>query len=322
MPDALQRETARCPLCGESEARHVWPTRDRLCGVPGVFALVCGAVCGLLYLNPRPSPASLGAYYPSSYDPFLTTALSPLQRAGVEYGLRKRCRLVQRHHRPGRLLDVGCATGQFADAMQRYGGWQAMGVDLSPEAAGFARETFGLEVHTGDLFSADYSDGFFDAITLWDVIEHLYNPVETLREVRRVLAPGGILVLRTPSLDSWDARAFGPYWAGLDSPRHLTVFGKATMRRLLQAAGFGFLEARTGSGSYFVCLLSLRFYVGEKFAASGLGSALLRLAGHPVMRVATSLPLFAADAAGLGSEMVIVARLRGNETERRRPLAR
>ncbi|MCS7220911.1 MAG: class I SAM-dependent methyltransferase [Anaerolineae bacterium] len=284
--------------------------RDRLCGLPGSFALVRCASCGLLYLSPRPVPAHIHVYYPKSYESFIkrrTGHLSPWQRYSLRYGLWKRCRWVLRYKRSGKLLDLGCGTGQFLAEMGRYPGWKLAGVEPNTEAADFARQALGLDVHLGDLFSAEFPDRCFDVVTMWDVLEHLYDPVAVLKEIGRVLKPDGVLILRTPSLDSWDARVFGRYWAGLDSPRHLAIYSRRTVKKLLAHAGFVVRELKTGSGSYFVCLLSLRFLLEEVVSTLWLRQLLMALAQNMLTRLALAVPLFVADSLGLGSEMLIVA---------------
>ena len=310
MVDEMRLESTACPLCDQTDAKWLMPTHDRLCGLPGEFRLVRCDHCGLVYLNPRPTPGTIGAYYPDDYESYISKrseSISRLARLSLRYGLWKRCRLVRRHQRSGHLLDVGCATGQFLAEMRRYPGWEVSGVEPNGHAAEFARQVFGLTVYQKDLVSAAFPSGGFDAITLWDVFEHLHEPRAILAEVRRILKQDGILVLRVPSLDSWDARVFGPYWAGLDSPRHLMVFSKNTLAQMLSQAGFRVLERRTGSGSYFALLLSLRLWLDERVASPAWRKRLLKLGSNPISRAALTPPLFVGDALGLGAEMVVIA---------------
>ena len=249
-------------------------------------------------------------YYPENYESFIwqrTDRLPLWQRCSLRYGLWKRCRLVLRHKRNGRLLDIGCGTGHFLAEMGRYPGWELAGVEPNAKAAEFARQALGLNVHLGDLFSAQFPDHHFDVVTMWDVLEHLYEPVSVLREIHRVLKPDGVLILRTPSLDSWDARVFGCYWAGLDSPRHLAVYSRRTVEKLLTHADFILRDLTTGSGSYFVCLLSLRFLLEEAVSVPWLRRLAMALVQNVLARLILTVPLFIADHWGLGSEMLIVA---------------
>ncbi len=102
---------------------------------------------------------------------------------------------------PGRLLDVGCSYGAFMVLAQKAG-WNVSGVELSNFTAQFAREERRLDVYSGTVEQAAYPEGHFDAVTIWDVIEHFDNPVATLKEIRRIMAPGAILLVFTINQES------------------------------------------------------------------------------------------------------------------------
>jgi 2-polyprenyl-3-methyl-5-hydroxy-6-metoxy-1,4-benzoquinol methylase len=102
---------------------------------------------------------------------------------------------------PGRLLDVGCSYGAFMVLAQRAG-WNTSGVELSNSPARFAREERHLDVFSGTVEQAAYPEGYFDAVTLWDVVEHFDDPVSTMAEIHRIMAPGGILLVFTINQES------------------------------------------------------------------------------------------------------------------------
>jgi SAM-dependent methyltransferase len=138
----------------------------------------------------------------------------------------------------GRLLDVGCGSGAFVRTMAELG-WRAEGIDPDPAAVASARAA-GLAVTAGTLEAIDDSEhgGAYDAITFSHVIEHLHDPAADLERARRLLRPGGMLWIATPNLESLGHRRFGRDWAGLDPPRHLVLFTRASLERLLRGAGF------------------------------------------------------------------------------------
>ena len=173
---------------------------------------------------------------------------------------------VERHgNRGGDALDVGCGTGEFLLAL-RDRGWSVLGQEVNANAAGIAIEA-GLDVRTCSLDRCGFEAESFDLVTLWDVVEHLPDPVSTLREIRRILRPGGLLVLSTPDLKSLDSRLFAGWWHGLEIPRHLVLFGPETMRQALQRAGFEKVERKYISGSYHVRLLSVQALITRSASA-------------------------------------------------------
>jgi SAM-dependent methyltransferase len=219
-----------------------------------------------LYLNPQPTE-EIDQYYPPSYDSYVgirpDDQLSWLRRASVNYGLYKRCRAVTRYKEEGRLLEVGCANGMFLNTVRKSGSWDVYGVDINKYAVQYARDQLGLDVFLGQLEETHFPDDFFDVVVLWDVLEHLPNPKSALLEIHRVLTSDGWLIFRVPNLDSFDARLFGPYWAGLDAPRHFFVFSEATLKRLLEISGFTLRRTSCFSGTYPAFVLSVRFWARD-----------------------------------------------------------
>jgi SAM-dependent methyltransferase len=205
----------------------------------------------------------MAQYYPVNYFGY-TPAIDEdgffLRRWDRRRRVRRLCRIVTSHCGGGKLLDVGCATGNFLGEMRAFGDWDLYGVELSGEAAAYARSRLGLTVAQGTLREASFGDDSFDVVTLWDVLEHVEEPLATLREVRRVLKPGGLLLFSTPNLRSFDRTLAGRYWAGYDVPRHLYLFPEPVLEGMLQASGFAEIESRCLPGSYFAVVHNFRFY--------------------------------------------------------------
>lgn len=260
----VELEQVPCSLCGADNWELHLTRGDLNLFLGGNFRLVRCRACGLVYLNPRPPVERLGGLYRDDYDQY-TVAVpaepSWLARLDREYGLRKRCRVVLRRVARGRLLDVGCATGDFLWAMRRCPGWEVAGVELNPAAAHYARNRLQLDVRTGTLEAAGFEAGAFDVVTMWDVLEHLPDPAATLRLAAQLLRPGGLLVINTPNLDSFDARVFGKYWIGYELPRHLSVFSRRTLEALTAQAGFRTVDFRNLYGSHAWAMSSLRFWL-------------------------------------------------------------
>lgn len=140
-------------------------------------------------------------------------------------------------HGQGRLLDFGCGSGEFLRLMSSRG-WSVTGLDSSSRAVDRIRQELGLNALVGSLPHLDLEPESFDVITMWHALEHVHEPVALLREARKLLAPGGKLVIAVPNIDSWPFRWFGRHWYGLDLPRHLTHFTAASLLQMLQRSGF------------------------------------------------------------------------------------
>jgi SAM-dependent methyltransferase len=302
-----------CNLCGADNPQLLFVGPDRLVGAPGEFRLSKCGRCGLVYLTPRPSPDEIGAYYPEDYHPFLYAIedeRSWLRRLDRRYGLHKRCRaVIRRAGQPGRVLDVGCATGIFLQGM-RQRGWEPQGVELSPSAASYARSRFGLPVVEGELETAAFEPASFDLVTLWDVLEHVPEPDRTLGECARVLKPGGWLVMSLPNPEAWEARWFGRYWAGWDVPRHFHVFRQAHLRQYLEAAGFELCEVSSFTGRHGVLVLSLDFWTGDWRVPPAVARAVRALARSIPARLLTYPYYAVADRLNKSSIMTVFARRR------------
>ncbi len=280
-------ETTACDLCGSTQTRPLYTNADW--HLPGLdaFALVQCTQCGLIYLNPRPTPQAIGVFYPQDYAPFrpaIEDERWALMRWMRRRKLQRRRALVERYSRTrrGRVLDVGCATGLFLHEMSQAG-WHAQGVELTPGAAEYARSRFGLEVFTGQLEEASLPEATFDAVTFWDVLEHTFSPRRTLERSAALLKRGGIVAINIPNWESIERRVFGAQWIGLDPPRHLYVFPRATLTALLEQTGFEVLGWETAMPPYFAFAISAEQWLAAR--SPRLGTAARRILGLPGMRL-------------------------------------
>jgi len=140
---------------------------------------------------------------------------------------------LQKYRKTGRLLDVGCSTGDFLRVASRH--YDVEGIELSKWAAGIARER-GLEIHEcclSDLRSTQP----YDVVTLWGVIEHLENPKNEINHIFRLMNHDGILCIWTGNVDSLTARLLGKKWWYFMG-QHIQYFSETTLHRLLEQCGF------------------------------------------------------------------------------------
>jgi 2-polyprenyl-3-methyl-5-hydroxy-6-metoxy-1,4-benzoquinol methylase len=235
-------EHVNCAICGKDDAAPALKTRDRNWRLPGEFTLVRCRGCGLVYLDPRPSPEEIHCYYPEAFSA-RNTAEAPTDKQAdtSERVMERRARPLLKRKQSGKLLDVGCADGLFLVFMRKRG-WSVYGVEPREVSARTAREKFGLDVFHGYVENADYPPGFFDAITLNHVFEHVHNPPETAGRIRELLAPGGVALIDVPNFASLESRVFGERWVAVDAPRHLYQFTPKTLLAMLERGGLRVLE--------------------------------------------------------------------------------
>jgi SAM-dependent methyltransferase len=234
-PPAVSPE--RCPGCGNEKPPSLRFVKDG-------FSIYRCSDCRLLFVYPQPSEDEILAIYGPDYF-----------RRGNKYSLepgaspsnpnlendRTRMRLVKRHKSSGRLLDVGCAMGDFL-ALARNEGFEVTGVEVASSAADYVRRELGIEVHNCDLSTAGLPASSFDIITLWDVIEHLSDPHPTVREAFRLLRPGGVLLASTGDAGALYARIMRKYWHLLTPPQHLFFHSRKSLETLLRIHGFSVRE--------------------------------------------------------------------------------
>ncbi len=242
---AVEWDDAPCPLCGRHDEEPRFEAADPTPEVdqPGLrFLVVRCRLCGLTYTNPRPSADTIDRFYPADYQPHRRPSKASIARRARPWAERlfgRPCR-ERRGVLPwpgvGRLLDFGCGGGSYLKRMAALG-WRVTGMDSSVEMADRVRDELGLTAIAGTLPHRDLRPCSFDVVTLWHSLEHVHDPLATLREVYRLLVPGGKVVIACPNIDSWAFRRFGASWFGLDLPRHLTHFTPATLGHMLHAAG-------------------------------------------------------------------------------------
>jgi SAM-dependent methyltransferase len=224
-----------CIVCGAKEVRSYLKTAG------GRTIVVC-ETCGLGWMRPSPSLDEIRGFYPQEYYGSTGAKFSGLIEWLVRVTAARRVRfLVRRLPKPARILDVGCGRGTLLSAFADRG-FEAHGFELSPQAAEFADSRAHIKIGE-ELADAQYPAGFFDMVIVWHVLEHLKHPDQVIEEIRRILKPGGTLIISVPNFSSWQARWAGENWFHLDLPRHLFHFPLPALRRLAEDRGFEYESA-------------------------------------------------------------------------------
>ncbi len=234
-------EAFRLAVCGSCGCR----AKVAILELPP-YALFRCRLCYAVYVLPRPHSAEATALYDEAY--FAGTGsrgyrpdenyLGDESRLGL---FRERMTQVARYRSStGMLVDVGCASG-FGLRAAIEAGWKAVGVDVSEFAVGVARSRYSLDVLVGTLAEAAFPDASVDAVTMWDVLEHVLEPRKECEEANRILRLGGVLAISTPDADCPCPTEPDPaktaFWAA-NPPEHLQYYNALSISRLLISAGF------------------------------------------------------------------------------------
>jgi SAM-dependent methyltransferase len=262
-PRAIRtRPNPACYICGTPGQLLYGNLKDRLFSAPGLWNLKqCPAPdCGLVWPDPTPLEEDLGLAYQTYYthaEPasrgggllyaicskaYWTGIAIPATLTGLSRERQQFVRMFLGNLPPGRLLDVGCGDGQFLHLMAGLG-WKGSGLDFDAAAIEAGKRKYGLDLKVGDFQSADLKDGNFDAITMSHVIEHVPEPIASLKKCRDLLRPGGRLVVSTPNIRSLGRQKFKQDWRGLEPPRHLHIFAPNLLAECARRAGLKVIRA-------------------------------------------------------------------------------
>lgn len=230
-----------CPLCAGSRWRELFKAPEYVFSEKRLFSLVECLRCHFVFLNPQPSKGELNSFYPREYYAPMVDEFRVFVSPVIRFD---RVREVMRSKPAGTLLDIGCGLGGFLQQMQKQG-WQVHGIDMSADACRQAAEKIGqAHVFRGDIFSVSLPLGYYDCITLWHVIEHVFEPQKVLRRISELLKEDGVVVVCCPNFDSWNRILFKGSWYPLSVPHHLWHFTYPTLASLLESGGFRVLWRR------------------------------------------------------------------------------
>jgi 2-polyprenyl-3-methyl-5-hydroxy-6-metoxy-1,4-benzoquinol methylase len=228
--------TSTCNHCGGTEARALFTLKG--------YDLVACKGCDLAYVANPPSAEELSRIYSDAADYHAELKLP----GSVVW--RRMDKIADGHidfmrllPGGGKLLDVGCSTGQFL-VKARDTGFEVAGIEFSEGSAGFAAEYFGLAVQQGSIHDCTLPTGSLDMLTMFDVIEHVPDPASDIAKAWSLLKPGGWFVLSTPNIDglfprlSFKLAKTLNYWPHPEPPYHLYQFSVRTLSAMLTKAGF------------------------------------------------------------------------------------
>lgn len=237
------RRSLACPCCGAENFKHWMEASDQISSEVKYQLRRCGS-CDHIWLGNPPAPEQLGYYYSPEYHQAIGQSG---QNDPDRWG--KQLRVISKYKTQGSVLDIGCSAGGFLSYL-KGGPWKLHGIEASAETAEKARRATGGDIFAGDVMDAEFAPESFDVITCSDVMEHLYEPRAMFQTVYEWLKPGGIFYVFVPNIMSWEARAFGTRWWGLDLPRHLHHFSFDSLEALAKYADLPLMRLVTPAGCY------------------------------------------------------------------------
>lgn len=237
-----QKIAILCPLCQSADYTVTYRPSSTIddpallygaaSGVRGTQQLVTCRGCGMLYENPRYPEADIIAGYAASQESGHDSQFDLRVGSFLEALTRLAADLPRRG---AKVLDIGSAGGAFLSAAQQFG-YEAYGLEPSHDLVQQATRR-GLNVRQGTLDRHDFAPTSFDLVCFWDVLEHVVDPIKTLRQARALLKPDGVLLVNYPDIGTWAARLMGRrFWWILSS--HVVHFSPQTMRLACAKAGF------------------------------------------------------------------------------------
>ncbi len=240
---------SRCDICGSGEYGEI--CRVEISPTSVGSKLVRCRDCGFFYANPPPARESEENYYKTRYHEDQSDGY--WYEGRIDVFKRSLGRMGKFLKDSGALVDVGCGMGYFMD-MAGSRGWETAGVDISDSGIRHAKDTLNLNVVRGSLRDAGFKENYFDAATLWNTLDQIYDPKDTLIEINRVLKKGGFVFIRVPNL-SFHLKLFRfskavKYILNLKREDTITVFhlysfDQRSIRNILKAAGFCNVRVRT-----------------------------------------------------------------------------
>ncbi|CAN5497700.1 class I SAM-dependent methyltransferase [soil metagenome] len=240
----LELVSVQCCVCENEDAEQIGGGEDFEYRTSNDYfnAMKCNS-CGLVYLNPRPAVSEFETIYPANYHAFDFSE----EDFGIVYKIRSRLEAKRVLSwcaglpNDARILDVGCGDGFHLGLVQKYGEkkWQLEGIDIDERAVEMAKKR-DLNVKLGTIQDIEKSrENFYDFAFTVQTIEHVEQPFEFLKAIRKVLKTGGKLVVVTDNTDSYDFKIFKKsHWGGYHFPRHWNLFNRKNLAKLSEKAGF------------------------------------------------------------------------------------
>jgi 2-polyprenyl-3-methyl-5-hydroxy-6-metoxy-1,4-benzoquinol methylase len=258
-----------CSICNSENPTHFLTTKDFMITKES-FSIVKCASCDFVYTNPIPNHDVIGDYYKSkeyiSHSSSNKGLINKIYNLVRNRTLRAKVKIVQRYTKGNKILDFGSGTGHFLNECKKQN-FLIEGFEPDLDAVSFAQDEFNIQLSHPSLL-AQIETNSIDVITLWHVLEHVYDLKKDVSELLRVLKHDGVIIVAVPNLNSWDANFYKEFWAAYDLPRHLYHFQESTIQKLFQQFSFHLTDVLPMKyDAYYVSILSEKYKNGNIFSA-------------------------------------------------------
>lgn len=264
-----------CPVCLETYFKDFLEVKDHMITKEEFKIVECDS-CGFHFTNPIPEADKIGEYYKSeeyiSHSSNKKGVINFLYNRVREITLKEKVKWVRNETDGKCLLDIGSGTGHFLKAANDNG-FNGIGLEPDPDARDFAHKNNHVRSSSQEeLYNIE--EGSFDVITMWHVLEHVYDLRKDLKRIDEILKSNGKLFIAVPNMNSYDARYYKEYWAAYDVPRHLYHFTQNDISRLLMDFGFDLKKVIPMKyDAYYVSMLSEKYK--KRFSLLGVFRGLI-----------------------------------------------
>lgn len=254
-----------CPICNGNAIKTILSLEDYFLTNEIFYICEC-QFCSFKITNPRPSEKELSKYYESdeyrSHSYNSKGSIDQVYKLVRRYTLYNKANFIKEFISKGKLLDIGCGTGEFLNYMKKKK-FEVTGIEPNNKARFKAIEKYTLEVF--DETELDqFPKASFDLVTLWHVLEHIYDLNQRIIQIKNLLKSNGLLIVAVPNCDSYDAKHYKNYWAAYDAPRHLYHFNTSTLIQLMKIYGFNHIKTKPMFfDSFYVSMLSEKYKTGK-----------------------------------------------------------
>ncbi len=218
----------KCILCRSAKYKNLYKLNS--------YSLIRCSSCSLIRVSPMPDEQERERISQSIYSSADYRKRYFKDKRFFKRWFNAKLKIIEKSKpEKGKILDIGCSYGFFLEVAKKRG-WDVYGIEINPITGGYAKDKFGDKILIGKLENSYFDTYSFDVITLWDVVEHVVDPVNFLQSTKRYLKPSGIICIQVPNIDSYIAKIKNKNWDWLTPGDHLYFFSPETLQKTLELA--------------------------------------------------------------------------------------